>query len=387
MQRPPRNWPLDLTRVGLLAGAVFLHAVIGVSLAATWGTDEFARRDWSAFRDAGHAAATGEVQGMYDARPGGFPYLHPPWVAALLAPVGDLDDGAFYGVMVALQLLGLAMVVLALRHLEPDHTEKDLVLLGVLASAPWAIGLVLGQPSALVLGAWLLAYWAVDRKEPFVAGLLFGLCVIKPPYVVAPIIYSLLSRRYRVLAGIAASLGVLLALSLSVGQWTEWVAAVSRTLGNVSTGDVALWKQQTFLAFLRGVMPRTAALLIWGLACVVSAWLFYRVRHSRMPMLRVAGWLALGTIALSPFAYFYDALILTLPAAALWLRWDTYPARFRPILVGLSVGTFVLQHIGFFVLQQGTPLTGLLVLAWLVVEFTAISKERLEAGRPARSAA
>lgn len=370
MEEPRRSWPLDGTRVGLLVGAVALHGLIGLALADAYGTEEFARRDWFAFREAGRAVLAGEA--LYEPRPGGFPFLHPPYVAAIFAPLGSLSDGAFFVAMSALSLGGLGLFVLALRRLQPVHEEHDVVLLGLLASAPWAIGLVLGQPSALVLGAWLAAFWLVDRDQPLAAGVLFGLCAIKPPYVVAPVIYALLSRRYRILGGVGLTALSLFALSMAVGQWREWVAAVARVLGDVGDGEVMLWKQHTLLAFLRELLPRPVALGVWGAVWLGFLGLFFRVRDVTMPMLRVAGWLALGTIALSPFAYFYDALVLVIPAAALWLNRETYPDRFRVPLAALVALTFVAQHVGYFVVQSGPLPTGLLATAWLLLEMLAI---------------
>lgn len=376
MERPPRSWPLEATRVALLVLAVFLHGVLGLSLASSWGTDEFARRDWSAFRDAGRQALDGDAAHLYDPRPGGFPYLHPPWVAAILAPFGGLGDAGFYALMVAFQLGGLALALFALRHLEPEREAQDVVVLGILASAPWVIGLVLGQPSALVLGAWLGAFWLLDRDRPLPAGVLFGLCAIKPPYVVAPVIFALLSRKPRIFVGMAASVAALLAVSLFVGQWPEWLAAVGRTLGDVSTAHFVLWKQHTLLAFLRSVVPREVALSIYAAAIVGFGWLFWRVRGADVPLLRAGGWLALGTLTLSPFAYFYDALLLAIPAASLWLGREGYPRRARTALAILAVATFAAQHLGFFALQRGPPWCGLLVTGWLVVEMLAVPRAR-----------
>ncbi len=378
MSAPTRSWPLEAARVALLVLAVSLHAVLGVSLADSWGTDEFARRDWSAFRDAGRRALEGDVAGLYDPRPGGFPYLHPPWVAAILAPAGGLGDAAFYALMIALQLAGLALALFALRRLPPDRDAHDVVVLGVLASAPWVIGLVLGQPSALVLGAWLAAFALLARERPVAAGILFGLCAIKPPYVVAPILFALLARRPRVLLGVAASIAALVAISLFVGQWPAWLAAVGRTLGDVSDAHLALWKQHTLLAFLRAVAPRPVALALYGAVVLGFAGLVFRARGADVPLLRAAGWLALGTVTLSPFAYFYDALLLAIPAAALWLGRDGYSARARVALAILATATFAAQHLGFFALQAGPPWAGLLVTAWLAIELLSSSIPRGE---------
>jgi hypothetical protein len=234
LEREPRNWPLDLTRTGLLVGAVFLHGVVGVSLASTYGSDEFTRRDWWAFRDAGLRAVEGHE--LYAARPGGFPFLHPPFVAALLAPFGGLGDVAFYALMVALQIGGLAAALLLLRRLSPRHEEQDVVLLGVLASAPWAIGLVLGQPSALVLAAWLGAFTLIDRDRPLPGGILFGLCAIKPPFVVAPVFYALLARRPRVGLGIAIGVSALLPRIVVRRRWVMSTLGASYRVLLGSTG-------------------------------------------------------------------------------------------------------------------------------------------------------
>lgn len=368
LEAVPRNWPLDLTRAGLLVGAVFLHGVVGVSLAFTYGTDEFARRDWWAFRDAGQRVLEGRLDGLYTARPGGFPFLHPPYVAALFAPVGGLGDVAFYGLMVALQVAGLAATLIFLRKLSPRHEEQDVVLLGILASAPWAIGLVLGQPSALVIAVWLGAFWLVEREKPLAAGVLFGLSAIKPPFVVAPVLYAMLSRRHRVGAGIAAGMVALFAISLFVGSWPEWLGAIRRTLDHVGRAQLPLWKQHTFLAFARSVAPRWLAFGVYALLCATCAALFCRHRGVRMPTLRVAGRLALGTIALSPFAYFYDALLLAIPAAGLWLCREDYPKRRLAVLATVALLTFVWQYVGFFALQAGPAMGGLLVATWLILD-------------------
>ncbi len=380
MQAPSRDWPLDLTRVGLLLVAAVTHGAWVVSIAQSHGTAEFSRRDWWAFRDAGRRVLDGDLAGLYDARPGGFPFLHPPYVAAVLAPAGHLGDVAYYGSMVALQLLGLAAAWLALRRLHPTGRAQDVVLLGALASAPWAIGLLLGQPSALLLCAWLVALLAIERDRPLAAGVLLGLCALKPMYVVAPILYALLRGRRRILAGIVLAASVLFVLSLLVGHWGAWLAAISRTLSGVGAAELTLFKQHTLLATLRGVLPRTPALVAWGVVTLASLLRLYALRRATAPKLRVLGWLALGTIALSPFAHFYDAILLVLPAAALWLCRESY----RPwlwVTIALVVGlTFAAQHVEFFVVQGGAPVVGALSTLWLWLELSAppASSDRVE---------
>ena len=91
-----RRWGLDAARVAALAGAVVMHALWLVALAETWTTPEIERRDYRAFWDAGRRFVRGELEGIYDARPGGFPFLHPPPVIVLSAPLGLVSVRAAY---------------------------------------------------------------------------------------------------------------------------------------------------------------------------------------------------------------------------------------------------------------------------------------------------
>jgi hypothetical protein len=192
----------------------------------------------------------------------------------------------------------------------------------------------------------------------------------KPPFVIAPLALALVARRRRVLAGLAAGLLVWLALSIPAGleRWSEWLAALARITGELGDGRVALWKQHTWLAFLRSVAPSWLAWTGWvAVAVPVGAWTLWRVREpERLGLVRTAGILALATVALGPYAYFYDALLLAIPAAALWLERDRYRRAWPLALV--AVATFAWQHVGFFALQRGPAAGGALALAWLLLE-------------------
>ena len=102
--------------------------------------------------------------------------------------------------------------------------------------------------------------------------------------------------------------------------------------------------------------------------------LLLRARHQPVPLLRVAGWLALGTIALGPYAYFYDALLLAVPAAALWLERASYPARRALLLAAVAALTYGWHFLGFLYLQSGPAYGGALVTLWLTAELLSGAK-------------
>ncbi len=366
-----RRWGLELARAGALVPAVAMHALWVLSLVENWSTPEMERRDYRVFWDAGRRVLEDDLPGIYSPRPGGFPFLHPPPVITLSAPLGLLSiRGAYLALSVA-AFAALALSIRALHGLAPSRREHDLVWLLVLASAPWFIALVLGQPAALFLAAWLLGLWALRCERPVPAGVAFGLLLLKPPLALAPLAFLLVTRRWRALGATALTLAALVLVSLPAGlsRWPEWLAAVARVTAEVGAARVALWKQHTFLAWLLTVVPRvawigwTAVALPLGAATLRAA--------SRRSILGAGALLALATVALAPYAYFYDALLLALPLASLLLEPDAHPRRWRIAIACAAGATFVSEHVAFFALQRGPAVPGLLVTVWLALELLA----------------
>src|SRR5690606_26680723 len=147
-----------------------------------------------------------------------------------------------------------------------------------------------------------------------------------------------------------------------------WLEAIARVGGELDAGELALWKQHTLLASLRSLAPAPLAWVGWVLCAIPLGALTLRAIR-RASVLRAGGLLILATLALSPYAYYYDALLLVVPGAGLWLERERYPRRARWIVAAVACATFAWQHAAFFVLQaQAPPLSGLLVSGWLGAE-------------------
>ncbi len=377
--RPGRRWGLDAASAGALVLAVSLHALWIVALIETWSTPEIERRDYRVFWDAGHRFLHGELAGIYDAHPGGFPFLHPPPAIVLSTPLGFVSERTAYALVTALSFLALALAVHALRRLAPRGDALDVVVLIVLASAPWAIALVLGQPIALLLAALAVGLAMLRAERPIAAGLAWSLLFLKPQLAIAPLAFALVTQRRAALAMIAGGAGLfLLSLPAGVERWPEWIAAIARTTSDVAAARVPLWKQHTWLAWLLSVTPRVAQ-IGWALALVPLAIAALRAA-ARRSLLRAGALIALATVALAPYAYFYDALLLAVPVASLALDRDAYPRRAWIALAVLAAITLVAEHASFFALQRGPAVSGLLVTAWLAIELGAAPEE---AARPA----
>lgn len=357
---------LDALRILLLTLAAALHALLALAIARHWPTDKILRRDYWVFWDAGRRFVEGQLAGIYDARPGGFPFLHPPPVIVLSAPFGHFSPRAVYAFVLGSSAVLLATSALALRMIGTRRHEQDLVWLVLATSAPWAIALLVGQPVALFLFAWMAGIAALERGRPATAGLLLGPLWLKPQFALGALVLGV--RSPRLANGMLAAALALFLVSLPAGfeRWPEWLSAITRAGGEVGTARILLWKQHTLLAFLRGLVPSGS--LAFGFYLFVALPLALGTLRSLREgsALRAGSLLVLTTLALSPYAYYYDAVLLAVPLAHLWLERDRY-GGFR-IRLALAAATFTIQHIAFFALQRGPPFGGLMLTLWLAAE-------------------
>jgi len=186
-------------------------------------------------------------------------------------------------------------------------------------SAPAVTTIMTGQSSALMLLCLVAAgcLWTQGRVVPACA--LLGLFALKPNWGIA---FGLLALTRREWKGAAAMVGVVLAmclLSAPLGRQL-WVDFFRISLAN----DAVLegfepQKQITLKAFFEGVLGMgTAALAAWAvsalglLATAIAAW------RKPGPPMRHLGIAVLLTVAANPYAWFYDGLLLAVPATMWW---------------------------------------------------------------------
>ena len=137
------------------------------------------------------------------------PWVHPPAVALLLAPLGALPIIPAFAVMTAVGTAALAISAYRLAPLTSPAQRHRLYPFALLAP-PSTIALTQGQTTPLVL---LLVASAIGAR-PFVAGLLLGLTAIRPQTL--PLFgIAAIGDRDR-LAGFASGVGLIAVLSLLV---------------------------------------------------------------------------------------------------------------------------------------------------------------------------
>jgi hypothetical protein len=317
---PAGSWRLAWTparaRLWLAAAAVAAWLpVLGVPLRG-W-------LDFSAFYVAGQLAFRSEVTSLAAVARSQVeqglpitPFVYPAGVALLYAPLSALPYGfaalLHFGLMLALLLLaatlGASLIGLPLRW----------AILGTLAWAPAAAGVLSGQNSSAALLLVVLAAWALTRGHDGRAGLAVGLLAYKPQ-LAAPLAGLLLLRaRWGAVVAMLAVLGFhYLAGVLATGGRADWPLAWLEGIRTYQEADflangwqaISLPAMGTRLEIVTG-WPGLALLgYLVGLAIVLACLPALR----RLPLLEAVALAAALGLLVSPHAWVYDATLL-LPA-------------------------------------------------------------------------
>ena len=150
----------------------------------------------------------------------GNPYVQGPTLAMALMPAVGLPPASVYHVYAALLVAAAVAALAVLAHLQPvQHPWKRAFLL--LISPVTFLGVLLGQPDAVLLLLLVLALWCLSRGRAAPAGFALALGLVKPQIMAGPIVLlAVLSwRRGQLgtyLAGLAAGVAAFVGSSLLV---------------------------------------------------------------------------------------------------------------------------------------------------------------------------
>jgi hypothetical protein len=249
----------------------------------------------------------------------------------------------------------------------------------LVASAPWLGCVTTGQLSGVLLGLAMgsLAAWRAGR--PLIAGLILAGLAIKPNLLLPIALLFVVGRHGRVLAGIGLGVAGLVASSVPLGLslWSDYRAASARVVALVFDGSFAPWMHQTPLAFwvwATSLVQRVEwAWLGWVASSAVATALVLRTWWAaRRPehIARLLGQAVLFAVAVTPYLYFYDGMLLALPALVWSFDRESYARAACWRAGGLCLAAiFIWQHIAMFAHYVGTPpLVGPLCLLWLAFD-------------------
>src|SRR5262249_29859264 len=345
------------------------------------GRETIENKDWVGFHRAGWLLQHGQLGRLYtDPANAQQPFLNPPWFVWVCAPIGAWDSPwPPYLMCVGLAVFGALAALLLVRRATAASPERTLAAAGVLfGSAAWLGCVQTGQMSGLLLLLIAAALQAWCAGSPFVAGLLLSGLAIKPNIFLPLAVLAAVGRHGRVVSGALTGL-LLLALStlpLGLGLWSDYRVASEHILRQAFDGTLAPWMPQPLLAF--GVWalqpaPMAPAPIAWLLpaapaaAATIACW--WRVRD-RAALPRLVGVAVLALVVVDPYLFFYDGLLLAVPALVWFLQAPRFASRRAWSLCGALFGlVFVWQHVQMFSHYEGCPpLIGPLCLLWLLVD-------------------
>jgi hypothetical protein len=183
------------------------------------------------------------------------------------------------------------------------------------------------------------------RTRPRLAAVLIGVLSLKPQYLIAPGLYLVLRRRFRLLATTLVT-GVVLALagfavlgSSAVGEFVglylDWGPNSTDNLLPVQQSWMISW---TGVQVSMGIEPHpliTLDLILLSLAIAVFAWI-------RAQEAAAIACIALMFIPLTPYAQFYDGAFV-LVAIALIVRARLHPGLTPVMCAGLFAAAVATQ--------------------------------------------
>jgi glycosyl transferase family 87 len=280
--------------------------------------DHFMAGDWSRLYAVGEQAL--------DSR---YFWRYPPFALYVVAPLAWLPELWSYWVLVGAEIVAVGVSLRLLQRLEPFRDMRTEWLLAIILSPPMLTTVVAGQSSALIMLCIVGAASLWTRGEVTRACAVLGLLAIKPNWGIVFGLLALVRREWKGAATMAGVALLLCALSFPLG-FQLWADFLGVSVGHsFALAGYEAQKLITVKAFLEGTIGKgDLTLLLWAIAAtalVVTAVLAWRAPG---PPLRHLGIGVLLIVSANPYAFFYDALVLAVPATVWWAerdRWDRTP--------------------------------------------------------------
>ncbi len=301
-------------------------------------------------------------------------FVNPPVVAAALAPLAMLDFRVAWGLCTLMMAAALGLTLRLLTTRLPALRGCGLTVAGLaIIYCPLSISITGGQNTALSLLLLTGAFLALRDRRELLAGLLLGLLLYKPQFVLLPAALLLADRRWRALAGVAlVGLGYYAVGALVCG-W-DWPLTMSRALSaywpveNLYNGDTSV----SLIGYCQYALPpsiyRLVALVLIFLV-LTACWGAWRSTADRRGGSVALAWATVvsAAVLVSPHTQWYDLGLLLLPALLtvdVLLNRDGRLGRLTCVLLAVGLLAPAFFWTGALAGFQPLVLLPLVLMAW-----------------------
>lgn len=311
-------------------------AVLVILLAAWVRTDPRVNleTDWTSFDNAAERLFAGEPVYVPWSVDEPLPYLYPPFVLILAAPLGLLG---FYGSWVFSAFFTLSTFLggiwLLSKTVSGTHVARTTGLIVATFSGSVVAAALVGQYSGLYVLAFGLAAWLWHHDRQLLAGVALAFLVMKPNIALVVPVALVWARSWRALGGFG--LGTVGAFGLSVpfglDRWSGFVSNVQQ-MGELQRADAVFpEKMVTIVGSLQETFDLSSTSLVtlslWLGSCaivgVATLVVWTRAEVERQPV-RAFGVLAVFAVIANPRMYFYDGTLVIFGFLAIWLTLDSW---------------------------------------------------------------
>lgn len=321
----------------------------------------------------------GDIQNLYDldvqaavqqsliapTRLGGVnPFISPPFVALAYSffTVIPLLPAFLTWSLISIVIVGLSIPLLTRMFPESEELSrisKPRLLVIILAFFPFVLGWQVGQNHSLTLLFITAAVFFTLRGKPIQSGLVAGLLIYKPQFVLGFLILWLIWREWKALIafGLVASIWVGISLiDHGTAPYQQYAQISSQLLSLPYVEGFPGYLLVTIYGFLATLLPNSAAdtlsklvyplMIIYGM---LLAWLALKMRKlpilERMPAIILA---VLLPLVASPYVLFHDLLVL-FPVFILWLYYGQPNRFFLFSILIFYIGGLILPIASFYI--------------------------------------
>jgi hypothetical protein len=240
---------------------------------------------------------------------------YPPTFLLLMAPLALLP---YRWAFIAWDVLTLCGCVAVVYRIVRRRTAVALAL-----AVPFTAWNFLAAQNGFLTGALIGASLLLLESRPLLAGVFIGVLAYKPQFGILLPLALAAAKEWRAIAGAAATVLLLAALSALLFGGAAWVAfphgLVAQTAMNLLAGPEGNWGYlQSVYGLARrlhtGIAP---AWLVQGMATASLAVIVWRVWRSATAYPLKAASLSAAALLASPQIFAYDLVALVIPAAFL----------------------------------------------------------------------